>query len=182
MGGALLFGAVTDRVALPAQPDFNLDGPLSVALWFRFDRTGQHQHLIACDDKFAVWLTPRDHIRFVNTLGDGAETTTNLSSGVWHSVIGIFRGTTGDRIDHSNVEVWVDGLKAASTVGSAFLEGPAQWQSGELYENDACFIGFESHQGDANHQGLAFFGAIDEVRIFDRALIPDEIRFLSGRP
>ena len=63
---------------------------------------------------------------------------------------------------------------------SAFAEGPARWQRGELYESDACFIGFESHQGAVRHQELAFFGAIDEVRVFDRALSPDEIRLLAG--
>ena len=180
MGGARVFGAVIDRVELPAHSDFDLDGPLSIAIWFRFDRTGQHQHMIACDDKFAVWLTPEDHVRFVNTLGDGAETQVELSVGAWHNVTGIFRGNAGSGIDSTNVEIWIDGSQTSSAVGSAFLDGTAQWQRGGLHKSDACYIGFESHQGEATHQELPFFGAIDEVRVFGRALTPDEVRRLAS--
>lgn len=180
MGGALAFGAVTDRVELPADASLDLDGPLSVALWFRFDTPGQHQHILACDDKFAVWLTPDDHVRFVNTLGDGAETASPLSTGSWYSVVGVFRGTAGDPIDSDNVEIWVNGSRASSTVASAFVEGPARWQGGELYDTEACFIGFESHQGEPRHQELPFFGSIDEVRVFGRALGETEIQLLAG--
>jgi hypothetical protein len=178
-GEALQFSVATDRVELPSRPELNLDGPLSVAVWFRFDRTGQHQHLVACDDKFAVWLTPDDHVRFVNTLGDGAETTVPLSRDVWHSVIGVFRGVAGDPIDESNVEVWIDGVRASATVASRRFPDSPRWQAGTFYESDTCYIGFESHQGEATHQTLPFFGAIDEVQIYGRALTPRELQLLG---
>jgi hypothetical protein len=179
-GGAMQFAEATDRVELPSRAWFDLDGPLSVVTRFRFDRAAQHQHVVACDDKFALWLTPADHIRFVNTLGDGAESEQPLSRGDWHSVIGVFRGTAGDAIDESNVEIWVDGEQVAAAVGSARLSGTARWQHGTFHPTDACYIGFESHQGNPQHQELPFFGAIDEVVIFSRALTPDEVRLMAA--
>ncbi len=179
-GGARLFGAATDRVELPPRRNFDLNGPLSIAVWFRFDREGQHQHLVACDDKFAVWLTPDDHFRFGNAFGDGLETTTSLSSETWHSVIGIFRDTAGAELDDANVEVWVDGSQAPSTIVGRSRDGPIRWRQGTLYERDACYIGFESHQGQAAHQRLPFFGAIDELQIFERALTQAEVQALAG--
>ena len=166
--------------ASTASRAFDLDGPLTVAAHFRFDRVGQHQHVVACDDKFALWLTPDDHVRFVNTLGDGAETTNPLEAGVWHSVIGVFRGTAGDPIDGTNTEVWINGELATSTVGSARASGPPRWQRGELYQTDACYIGFESHQGLASHQTLPFFGAIDQIQLFARDLSREEVAALGG--
>ena len=180
-GGARLFGAATDRVELPPRRDFDLNGPLSIAVWFRFDREGQHQHLVACDDKFSLWLNPDDHLRFGNAFGDGLETTTSLSSETWHSVIGIFRDTAGAGLDDANVEVWVDGSRAPSRIVDRI--GPSRdqpWQQGTLYERDACYIGFESHQGLANHQRMPFFGAIDELQIFERALTQAEVQALAG--
>lgn len=179
-GGAMQFAAVTDRVELPSRAWFDLDGPLSVVTRFRLDRLGRHQHVVACDDKFALWVTPSDKVRFVNTLGDGAETVAPLDAGKWHSVIGVFRGTAGDAIDTDNVEIWIDGVRSAVTVGSARRSGPAVWAKGTLHPSDACAIGFESHQGEATHQQLPFFGAIDELVLFGRALSAEEIGRLTA--
>lgn len=179
-GGAMQFAAATDRVELPSRAQLDLDGPLSVVTRFRLDRLGQHQHVVACDDKFALWVTATDKVRFVNTLGDGAETVAPLDRGTWHSVIGVFRGTAGDAIDDRNVEIWIDGVRAAATVGSARRAGAARWARGVLHPTDACAIGFESHQGNAAHQVLPFFGAIDELVLFSRALSPREIGWLAA--
>ena len=179
-GGAMRFAAVTDRVELPSRAWLDLDGPLSVVARFRIERSGQHQHVVACDDKFALWITPADKVRFVNTLGDGAETVAPLDEGEWHSVIGVFRGTAGDAIDTDNVEIWIDGVRSAVTVGSARRSGTAVWVRGTLHPSDACAIGFESHQGNAAHQQLPFHGAIDELVLFSRALSAEEIGRLAA--
>jgi hypothetical protein len=174
------FAVATDRVELASRAWLDLDGPLSVVTRFRLDRLGQHQHVVACDDKFALWVTATDKVRFVNTLGDGAETVAPLDKAAWHSVIGVFRGTAGDAIDDRNVEIWIDGVQAAVTVGSARRPGVARWARGTLHPTDACSIGFESHQGNVAHQSLPFFRAIDELVLFSRALSPGEIGLLAA--
>ena len=46
----------------------------------------------------------------------------------------------------------------------------ATWGSAELYPEDACYIGFESHQGNEAHQAMPFKGVLDEALVFGRAL------------
>jgi hypothetical protein len=176
------FGAATDRIALPAESDFDLDGPLSVVARFRFDRERQHQHLLACDDKFVLWLTEGDRARFANTLGDAIETEQPVSSGEWHVVIGIWRGTAGDQMNESNIELWIDGVRAPVRYRSGTGEPPFVWRHGTLRETNACFIGFEMHAGDPQHQNLPFFGVIDEIMVFERALSGSEVAALSVSP
>ena len=176
------FKVASDRIALPAASDFDLDGPLSIVARFRVDLAGQHQHLIACDDKFVLWLTPGDRARFANTLGSAIETNAPLSSGEWHVVVAIWRGTAGDAMTDSNIELWIDGARAPVGFRSASGSPPYIWQHGSLNEVNACFVGFEMHAGDPQHQNLPFFGVIDEVMLFERALTPAEVAALSVSP
>ena len=183
-GGARSFGgASTDLVDLPDASDFDLDGPLSVVARFRVDLAGQHQHVVACDNKFVLWLSPADRVRFANTIGDGAETDAPLTSGEWHVVVAVFRGVAGDAIDDSNLEIWIDGARAP--VGFRNIDGitpPFVWQDAALRATNACFLGVEAHGGDPRAQNLPFHGAIDEVLVFGRALTEAEIAALSASP
>jgi hypothetical protein len=180
-GGGRLFQVATDRIELPPRSDFDLDGPLSIVTRMRLDVQRRHQHLIACDDKFALAIREVDQVRLSNTRGDLAETLEPLSPGVWHSVIAVFRGTAGDVLDDSNVEIWIDGARKPIAVRNATGTAPVIWRRGVLHASDACYIGFESHQGEPGHQNLAFYGAIDEMLVFGRALTPEEIRLLASR-
>ena len=181
-GGARVFDAATDRIELPARSDFDLDGPLTLVARIRMDRQRQHQHILACDDKFAFAVREADQVRLSNSRGDLAETVSPLPGGVWHSVIGVFRGTAGDVLDDTNIEIWIDGVRVPVRILSWSGSSPAVWRDGVLHATDACYIGFESHQGDPSHQNLAFYGAIDEVVVFGRALTPQEIQLLSQSP
>ena len=55
------------------------------------------------------------------------------------------------------------------------------WNPGDLYPTDACYIGFESHQGMESHRTMPFIGAIDEVLLFSRAWTAQEVRAFAGR-
>ena len=176
------FKVASDRIALPAASDFDLDGPLSIVARFRFDREEQHQHIIACDDKFVLWLNEGDRVRFANTLGDAIETDAPISSGEWHVVIGIWRGTAGDEMNDSNIELWIDGERVPFAYRSGSGTPPFIWRQGTLNPENACFIGFEMHAGDPQHQNLPFFGVIDEIMVFERALSQGEVDALSVTP
>jgi hypothetical protein len=56
-----------------------------------------------------------------------------------------------------------------------------RWSPGVLHAQDACYIGFESHQGQPWHQTLPFVGVIDELLIFSRALTLSEIDVHASR-
>ncbi len=173
--GARLFQKATDRIALPESAAFAIDGPLSIAIWFRVNALGLHQHLLACDDKFAVWLTEGNRLRFVDTVGDGAMTKDPLTNGRWYSFVGTFSGTRGERLTERNIQVYVDGRVVPVELVGQPRDQP-QWNPGRLYDSDACYIGFESHQGEAMHQTLRFDGVIDELLVFNRPLTLAEIR------
>jgi hypothetical protein len=55
------------------------------------------------------------------------------------------------------------------------------WSPTVLHPDDACSIGFESHQGNARHQELQFEGVIDEILVFSRALTEREIQAHATR-
>lgn len=174
-GGAKRFERPTDRVHLPSAAEFAIDGPLSIAVWFRLNALGLHQHVIACDDKFALWLTGSDRLRFVDTHGGGVMMKEPLTSGRWYSVAAVFSGTRGDRLTEGNIGLYIDGTRVAADLIGQPRDRP-EWNPTRLYENDACSIGFESHQGVADHQVLQFEGEIDEVLVFNRPLTVAEIK------
>jgi hypothetical protein len=180
-GNGLSFPSAADRVDLPETTAWALDGPLSVLLWFRLEALGLHQHILACDDKFAVWLTEGNLLRFVDTVGDGAMTREPLAAGRWYSVAGVFEGTKGDPLTFNNIRVFVDGARVSvDLVGQP--SGRPVWNPGRLYKSDACFVGFESHQGEATHQKLRFGGVIDELLVFSRAVTDAEVAVHAARP
>ena len=180
-GSAMTFPTAADRVDLPETDAWAIDGPLSVLLWFRLDTLGLHQHIVACDDKFVVWLTGNNLLRFVDTLGDGAITREPFSTDRWYSVAGVFNGTKGTPLTPENIRVFVNGKQVAVDLVGRPSTRPT-WNPGGLFERDACYIGFESHQGLANHQTLRFGGAIDEVMAFHRPVSEAEIAIHATRP
>jgi hypothetical protein len=180
--GTVTGGLVDDYIELPSDPLFDLDGPFSVAAWFSFYRQFQHQHIVACNDKFTLWITEQDHLRFANSRGDYAEMTVRVSPNEFHSVSAVFRGTVGDVIDDSTVEIWLDGVRQLPLEYGSPANDPPIWRDGVLHPTDACHIGFESHQGRPDHQILPYYGYIDEVIVFGRALTPGEIALLAVTP
>ncbi len=162
------FETVEDRVDLPEQDALALDGPITVATWVKITRGGLHQHIVACDDKFVLWIPPEDRLRFVDTLGHGRQTTTPIEVDRWYSVVAILDATRGDEITPRSLRIFVDGKVAETEPVNRAAEPVLRWAPGPLYPDDACHIGFESHQGDAEHQQLPFVGAIDDLAVYRR--------------
>ena len=169
-GKARRFSYVKDRIALPTNPSLDIKGPLSIAIWVRVHRLGLHQHMLACDNRFAFWFTEENRLRFVDSMSHGLMTNWKVDKDVWYSIVGVFGGTEGDALTQQNIGVWVNGEPVdTDQLGTA-------WGHGKLFSKDACYVGFESHQGDAQHQTLWFDGDIDELLIFSRTLTEPEIR------
>ena len=53
------------------------------------------------------------------------------------------------------------------------------WNPRELFTSDACYLGFESHQGMESHINMPFVGLIDDVLLFSRPSSGDEVRVFS---
>jgi concanavalin A-like lectin/glucanase superfamily protein len=182
-GQARQFSTASDYIHLPENPLFAIDGPLSVAMWVRVHRLGLHQHMVACDDKFAFWITPGDNIRFVDTLGNGFQSVGGIATATWYSIVGVFKGKAGDTLTADNIAVFINGKPIAGEVFGRPRKGSSNkiWSPGILHKKDACYIGFESHQGERTHQKLQFEGDIDELLIFSPALTLSEVEVHARR-
>jgi hypothetical protein len=77
----------------------------------------------------------------------------------WHHIAGVFDGST--------VTAYVDGIMANEDTGVVPV----------VYGNDQVMIGCDL---DAGAQRGEFFGAIDEVKLFDHALTAGEVAALAG--
>ena len=176
-GKARQFSTASDAIHLPENPRFAIDGPLSVAMWVRVHRLGLHQHLLACDDKFTFWITQENNIRFADTLEHGFQSVGGIATATWYSLVGVFKGTAGDRLTGDNIAVFINGKPIAGGAFGRPRAGSSHkiWSPGVLHDKDACYLGFESHQGEPTHQQLQFEGDIDEVLIFSRALTLAEV-------
>jgi hypothetical protein len=91
-------------------------------------------------------------------------------------LVAIFSGRWGTAVTPETVQLFLDGERVATTLVNRTGASPARWTPGALYPSDACYVGFESHQGNVAHQSLQFEGVIDELVIFARALTAEEVR------
>jgi hypothetical protein len=185
VGGAALFASVDDRVHVPEHDAFDLDGPLTIAVWVRVDSLNLHQHIVACDDKWALWVTPDNRYRLGDTRGGGWSTTeSRVERGAWASVVAVLRGTAGDSLTEETAAIYVNGEPASAFahLRNAQAQASGAWSPGELYPSDACYMGFESHQGEPRHQQMPFAGALDEVLVFSRAWTDMEVRAFATLP
>ncbi|MCC2606761.1 LamG domain-containing protein [Planctobacterium marinum] len=173
-GLALSFSDKDDVVILPDSEQFNLTGPITIATKLKITSPGLHQHILACNDLFVLWLTTNDKYRFADTLGQGATTSSGVSQvdeGVWHSVVAVLSAEKGESLTHENIQIYVDGNKAE-------ISHEASWAPTSLASENACVIG-GTRTGAQKHQDLPFVGVIDEMLLFSRALSADEINAFS---
>ncbi len=180
-GDGMVFQTAADRVHLQENPSLAIDGPLTIALWLRMNTLDLHQHILACDDKFALWVTPRNRVRFSDTLGHGMDTADPIVTDRWYSLVAVFDGRRATEVTPETVQLFLDGVRVATTIVNRPGEATPRWVPEALYPTDACYVGFESHQGDAAHQSLQFEGIIDELLIFNRALTAAEIQAHANR-
>jgi Concanavalin A-like lectin/glucanases superfamily len=209
-GAARQFSAASDYIDLPENPTLAIDGPLSIAMWMRVHRLGLHQHMVACDDKFAFWLTQHDQVKLTDTVGNGVESVDNVAADTWYSLVGVFKGKAGDILTPDSIALFLDGKPMdgiifgrprgwtqwirritgyldrkvrSGTIFASLKEWAShkRWSPGVLYRQDACYIAFESHQGQPSHQNRQFEGAIDELLIFSRALTLSEVEVHARR-
>ncbi len=169
IGQARKFSTLADIVVLPDNESFNLEGPISVAVWLNITTLNKHQHILACNDKFVLWVTKTNKFKFADTQGNSfTSLKETVKADGWHSVIAVWTGTKGDKLSKYNIKIFVDGIQLAGTYSN-------YWQPNTMKMKNACVIGSTLH-GAKWHQELPFEGAIDELQIFSRALNNDEIK------
>ena len=145
----------SDEVIIPSDSSLNPTTAITVMAWINADDWIGNRRILqkGVDDQYR--LVEEGNLEFSLAGISGADIETPLpTTGTWHHISGTYDGST--------IRLYVDGVEKAS--GS--VSGPIQTSSTPLYIGNKPF---SSYSGDF------FKGIIDEVRIYNRALLHQEI-------
>jgi hypothetical protein len=171
--GTYTAGKVGAAFSLPTIPDFvqaspslNFPGNFSIDAWIRTTNTGL---AAVIDKRLNAGSNPVGYYLFVLggalgfELGDGQPSLPhvsagpNISDGNWHHV-----AATIDR--------------ASTTGGNLYVDGALVHTFDPTTRPGSIANAFSLRIGQAYVSAIAFQGAIDEVELFDRALLPQEVQ------
>jgi len=158
-GSALSFDGVDDYVRIPADLQFQtIHGPSTIELWFKANSLSGTKRIFS-DNCFEWGIYHVD-----STLYGKAYSTVNggtISVGQWYHVVLTHEHPTG--LTNTIIKIHVNGVLKGQTTWTLTTENG--------YTDKPYWIG-----GDGCLPGSEFNGLIDEVRIYNYALTPDEIR------
>lgn len=163
-GRAANFDA-TQHVEVAGLDLFHTDRPWSISLWLQPDTSlgGVFAQIEPRGDRRGVemiWQKGRLQVNLVHRWGVSAievMTDTPVSSKRWHHVVLSYEGTS----KASGLRLYVDGALAPVTVHRDLLQGSISTK--------------EPLQLGRRDEGLGFYGMIDEVRLYRRALPAKEV-------
>ncbi len=165
-GSALAFDGSFDRVVVEGSEPLAFEGPMSVSLWMRKTRhQGDWARLVGKGGPsartFGVWSAPETRanlamFQFQDRAGGLVSLfgATPLSVGVWHHIVCTWDGVRGS--------IYVNGVLDTS----AAMPGIPRSSPDPITFADSGYY-------------TGFVGALDDVRVFNRAISPVEVRALS---
>ncbi len=163
IGGALAFDGIDDY-AVRLSPSAALEPTAAVAVsaWVRPTATGVYGgEVVSMGDNYVLRVTTSGDMEFFIWSGGAwhwaISSGLNVMDGRWHHAVGQYDGST--------VQVWVDG----SLLATLAFQGPMQYGWGT-----GLYLGTHGN-GSPNYR---YTGAIDQVRIYPRALSSSEIAAL----
>ena len=166
LGKALLFDGKSAYVETPFVPAWQSGDSFSVVAWVKYTASGQDMTVFGFEatQKGSVWL----HHWKAGQLGfrvqddgfkfDSAKSSSSFNDGKWHLLVGVRDGLAKELL------FYVDGvLEKGITDPTTTVINASQklWAA----------IGSSNHNGKVDN---FFNGAIDDVRVYDRALSPGE--------
>ena len=157
---AVVFFGTDEYAAVPNEADYDISGNITLSAWIKVaEYDTSSMYIISKSDSYNIFKDmDSDVVTFLcNGTGRPVAGTTDIVDGQWHHVAGVYDGV--------NKYIYVDG-QLDNTRASA----------GAIIINDN-----EVHIGDdAVWEDYEFNGAIDDTRIYDRALTASEVMALAG--
>lgn len=158
-GSALSFNGTSSVVTVPSSANLQLSKHMTVSFWMKTSIT--HSDWVRLVGKgsgsnrnFGMWLATNGTLLWQHVATDGswsgATTAVTVNNGAWRHIVGTYDGV--------NIKIYVDGIERASQA----------WTLGPITTTDPITIGYGNMHGYFN-------GQIDDVRIYNRALLPAEI-------
>ncbi|MEA3225189.1 MAG: LamG domain-containing protein [Planctomycetota bacterium] len=178
---AYLFDGFNDTIEAPHSASLDITGPITLSCWVKAQNIYWRTGLIikAPDPMPDVGYKLRTYwdkahmglVYYPPKTGGGAGSDTLVNDNVWHLVTGTYDG--------SEIRMYVDGQ----------LEGLTLYTAGHTSNTAALQIGhyyYPYNDGYGGRMDVTLNGAIDEVRIYNRALDQSEVTELytgeSGEP
>ena len=160
------------RVTIPEIPEYDVTAALSVMAWVQTNTVPNWARVV---DKsqwqttgFDLVLTQNVGLArlefFVNNTTSLVDSTTVVADNEWHFIVGTFGNKT--------LRMYVDGKREGESQSAGAVDiNPNNWP---------LMIGGES----SSNGGQQYFGSIDEVAMYNRALAPEEVAkiFQGGMP
>ncbi|MBW2973560.1 right-handed parallel beta-helix repeat-containing protein [Candidatus Woesearchaeota archaeon] len=185
-GGAYIYDGIDDGISVPAANSLNLSENFSVEVWIKPRKLGGigSQYILDKGDASGVGVNPgHNYALFINSFtnrtifiihGTGAfppgaayavGTVTTLKPDQWYHIVGTFVNSTHD------MRIYLNGSFEANQTSN--------WPGGPPLYSYPLTIGRQS-LGNFN----LFNGTIDEVRVYNRALTPAQIKanYNKGHP
>ncbi len=160
---ALAFDGKEDSVQVQDSPKLRIAGDLTIAFWVRYESEAKVRHRLAGkgEESYGVWGSTGNKLLFQQCDAGGRQvlgvtSRKGLAAGRWHHVAAVVKGERG--------YLYVDGAE----------EGAADRAGTPAASADPLSLGYAGRDG-------YFAGMLDEVRLYGRALSPDEIRTLAGK-
>lgn len=162
VGQALNFNGSTSYIS-NASPTFNMSGDFSgsISAWFKADALADQTVVVigpaVALQSFSIFLNSNGTITVAYNGGYGwTSTAVQYAAGQWYHVVAT---KAPGRLDN-NTKLYVNGISVAGT-------GPADIPN---------LVSSPLNIGQWTNDGYRFNGAIDELRIYNRALGPAEVK------
>jgi endonuclease/exonuclease/phosphatase family metal-dependent hydrolase len=169
LNGSLEFNGSTDHVRVPAPSGSSLrrpSGGYAISAWVKVAGTGPKGGDVATmGDNYALRVQPDGNVKtffYSSTWHPHTTTGVNVSDGRWHHLVGQYDGT--------NVTVYVDGEQKGAT--------PFPGLTINYAKGSDFYLGKHGNNGSEH----TFAGFIDQVRVYENHLTPDEIARLAAEP
>jgi sialidase-1 len=187
-GSGLQFTATGDGVDVPDAPALE-PNRMTVIAWVKWTGRGNPPQFRTIVGKGASGCSSRSYLLDVGSTSGGLRfgVTLNASAvvvaevpaagiwdGQWHAIAGTYDGATAG--------LWVDGVEISSTPAPAAFTDVDYVDYGPPGDTRLAFGRYVQPQGSCDQSGFQFLGALDEVRIYGRALSASEISYLQTAP
>ncbi len=156
LGYALSFpGSSSAYVSIPHDDSLDITGPITLEAWV-YIKSEVRQTFISHSQQYVLWMKDNGGIRFADTHGHYVDTDPLPSKylNTWIHIAAVFSGHAGDTVSSSNAQIYINGQPMGAHWGGTWSPQPT-----------TSTVTF----------GNKFNGYMDEVRILNRALSPDEI-------
>ena len=166
IGGCLSFDGTNDYVDAGNAASLDITNAITIEGWIKLNAIGAYQEIAskisAAGIGYSLRIDSNNKISFVlgatGAAWGGTTGNTALTAGVWYNVAA--------KWDGNNIKVYLNG--ADDTVGS-----PTQASVGTVVQSFTI--------GEISYGGDYFNGLIDEVRVYNRALSAEEVRYHYNR-